>query len=113
MTITPDYVQKADDLKEDIVITLYDADGAVVDLTNSTSIAFKMGKPGGLSALKVDAAAAVEGSATNGQVRYSWQAADKDTPGLFVAEVQVTWSGGETQTFPDNGYFTILITRDL
>lgn len=110
--ISPNYTQKADDTKEPIVITLLDASGSPVDTTNAVSALFKMSRPGHPTP-KVSGAVSFLEPRANGQVRYDWLAADKDTPGLFVSEVEVTWSGGATQTFPDAGYYTILVTRDL
>lgn len=52
-----------------------------IDLTGTT-VTFQM-RPPGSSELKVDAGAAVT-SAPNGQVTYTWQAADTDTEGLYI-----------------------------
>lgn len=48
-----------------------------------------------------------------GWVRYDWAAADLDVAGDYRAEVQVTWAGGKVQTFPADGYVTILVHKDL
>lgn len=52
-------------------------------------------------------------SAYTGQVKYAWQVADTKHAGTFRAEVEVTWPGGGTTTFPKDSYFTVVILPDL
>lgn len=84
------------------------ADGAPVDLTAATSVRFLM-KEG--TTLKVDGVATVV-DALNGGVEYAWAVGDTDTAGEYQVEIEVSW-GGETQTFPSDGYFTCSIQNDL
>lgn len=55
----------------------------------------------------------LEDESTNGNVSYTWQEGDTDTPGIYKLEWEVTYSGGEVQTFPSDGYNLIAITPDL
>lgn len=51
--------------------------------------------------------------AANGIVRYAWQAGETDTAATYLAEWEVTWGGGAPQTFPGDGYATVIILADL
>lgn len=108
---SPDYVIKSSDSAPPITVTCSNQDGTPVDLTNATSAKFLMAIPG--QAAKIDAAGAISGTPTNGQVTYTWQAGDLDTPARYAAEVEVTWTGGTVSTYPGSGYLDILVTREL
>lgn len=108
---TPDYIIKAGDLKTDIIVICKTSAGVVVNLTTAVSVKLLMGIPGGDS-LKVDAAATISDAAA-GEVTYSWVAANVDTEGRYVAEIEVTWAASEPSTYPGSGYIDILITRQL
>ncbi len=66
----------------------------------------------GETTAKVDAPAVIE-DADNGIVYYSWDAADTDTIGSYEAEFEVTFTGGEIETFPNNRYIEVEITDDI
>lgn len=51
--------------------------------------------------------------ANNGLIRYDWEIGDTDTAGSFYAEFQVTYADGNIETFPNNGYESITITKEL
>lgn len=80
-----------------------------VDITGVSSVKMLMKQGGG--ALKVNTAMTVV-DATNGIVEYAWGATDTDTSGAYNVEVELDW-GGEKQTFPSEGYFTVTINEDL
>lgn len=54
------------------------------------------------------------GTATDtvGDVTYVW-GFPPGTANLYLAEWEVTYSGGLVQTFPNGGYVTVLVVRDL
>jgi hypothetical protein len=101
---------KQNDTSPALQATLKDGLGAVVDLTGA-SIRFHMRKTGDTTA-KVDATAVIE-NADNGLVYYSWVAADTDTIGSYEAEFEVTFTGGEIETFPNNRFIEVEITDDI
>lgn len=84
---------------------------AVVDLTAATSVTFKMRQIHKLD-LKVNNTVYVV-DASVGQVEYRWGVGDTDTPGEYLAEWEVLWSDGTTETFPTVDYDIVLITSDL
>jgi len=88
----------------------YAASGAPVDLTGA-SVLFVMRQPGA-DTPKVQRAATIV-DAVAGAVRFDWQAADTDTAGAYVAELQVTLPGGAVMTVPNGGYLTVKILEDL
>lgn len=77
----------------------FEDDASPIDLTGAT-INFHMKSPGA-SSVKVDAAASILGSASDGRVAYQWQLGDTDTSGFYQAEWEVTYSDGYVETFPD------------
>lgn len=52
-------------------------------------------------------------NAATGEVQYQWITGDTSEPATYNAEIQVTYSDGKIETFPNNGYFTITITAEL
>lgn len=48
-----------------------------------------------------------------GVVRYDWAAGDTAFPGFFVAEIEVIWGDGRTQTFPSGCFLSVIVARDL
>lgn len=85
-------------------------DGNAVDLTGC-SVRFHMRKIGSSQA-KTDAPASIT-DADNGIVVYAWSAQDTDTVGSFEAEFEVTFTGGEIESFPNNRFIEVEITDDI
>lgn len=46
-------------------------------------------------------------------VQYAWQAGDTDQPGLYRAEFEITYPGGQVETFPTGDVLAVHITDDL
>ena len=46
-------------------------------------------------------------------VRYDWDAADTDVPGVYRAEFEVTYNDTSVETFPASGFITVVISDDL
>lgn len=106
----PDYTLRQNDSGEAITAVLEDSAGDAVNLTGA-AVVFQLAPIGG-GALVVQADAAIIDAAA-GEVSYTWQGADSATPGWYLASWQVTFSGGEVQTFPNGGYTLVQITGEL
>jgi hypothetical protein len=52
-------------------------------------------------------------NADGGVVYYQWQTGDTDTIGSYEAEFEVTFTGGEIESFPNNRYIQIEITNAI
>jgi hypothetical protein len=101
---------KTNDTSPKLSVTLTDALGNAIGLAGC-SARFHM-KAFGASSLKIDAVADIEDD-INGIVEYSWQAGDTDTAGTYYGEIEVTYGDATVETFPNNGYFTVIIKEDL
>jgi hypothetical protein len=111
------FVLKQNDQRPLFVVVLKDNigedDEATVDLTTATSAVFNM-RPAEGGAVKINRGSAnIDAPPSNGQVTYSWGTADTNTAGLFNAELEVVWSDGRAETFPNDGYWEVEIVDDL
>lgn len=52
-------------------------------------------------------------NAEEGRVVYEWSDGDTETLGRHEAEFEITYSGGETETFPNSDNIEVYITEDL
>ena len=101
---------KTNDTSPKLTVDLEDASGAAVTLGGATA-RFHMKKYGATS-LKIDASADIT-DADNGRVEYSWASGDTDTAGTYYGEIEITYGDATVETFPNSGYFTIIIQEDL
>ncbi len=101
---------KTNDTGPVLSVTLTDANGSGIGLAGA-SARFHM-KAFGADSLKIDAPATITDD-DDGLVRYDWVAGDTDTAGTYYGEVEVTYGDATVETFPNNGYFTIIIKEDL
>lgn len=104
---------KQHDLLPILVVTLTEG-GEAVDLSLATSARFLMKNL--RFGLKVNQVATILDqniTANKGKVSYAWQGTDTDTVGKFNGEIEITWPGGKTQTFPAQKYFTVDVQNDL
>lgn len=106
MTSTIHYLGTGD-LLPIITATLLDRDGDPVNLTEAT-VTFRMRNHGNGHIAVAGAAAEVVGDATDGNVRYVWQAGDTDQPGEYRAEWIVTIDSKQ-QTVPNDGWVPVVI----
>lgn len=111
MTTDPvSFTMKAGDLLPKLTVTLTTTAGAAIDLTTALAVQFRMwrvdARPTG--SFKVNAAATFD-DRPNGVVSYLWAGTDTDTPGLYYAEIVLTWPGPKPQTVPTSGYMVIQI----
>ncbi len=101
---------KTNDTSPKLAVTLEDALGNPIGLAGCAA-RFHM-KAFGASSLKIDDVASIEDD-VNGIVEYAWQVGDTDTAGTYYGEIEVTYADNTVETFPNNGYFTIIIKEDL
>jgi hypothetical protein len=79
------------------------------DLTAATAVILVIKNQSGGAAERLTAAFV---SKPDGTVTYDWQLGDTDTAGTYDCEWEVAF-GSDIQTFPNSGYFTIVIETDL
>ena len=103
--------RKRNDTRKTIRLQLTDANGAV-DMTNATSARLHVYRED-TRAQKINAAMTFENPRTDAWVYYQPVTADVDTAGRYLMEVEVTFSDASEQTFPDNGFDTLIIYDDL
>lgn len=84
---------------------LISSEGQVVNLQGAT-VRFHLYALGGQ--LIFDRPATVV-DATDGHVRYAWQAGDTNTPGRHLGKFVVTYSNLEVQEFPENRYIRVTV----
>lgn len=87
--------------------------GAPLDLTNASSVVFRMRTAAAAPGVYKASGTCTITSATTGQVTYAWGPTDTDTLGDYEAEFVVTWSGGLVQTIPTKGYLMITVEPTL
>lgn len=101
---------KTNDTGPVLSVTLTDANGNGIGLAGA-SARFHM-KAFGATSLKIDAPATITDD-VNGVVQYNWAAGDTDTAGTYYGEIEILYGDATVETFPNNGYFTIIIKEDL
>lgn len=83
----------------------------VVDLTLAVAVTFKL-RPINRLGLEVQGPATIVDAAA-GQVEYRWLQGDTDNAGEYLAEWEVLWGDGTTETLPTLGYDVCLIQGEL
>lgn len=91
-------------------ILCLDDDGNAVNVEGA-SVQFHA-RLAGSDTLKVDSAGSVVDGAA-GHVRYEPTSSDTDTVGLYEVEVEMTFSDGSIETFPNSTSLQILIIDDI
>ena len=99
------------DTSPTIGMNLQAADGSAVSIVNAREVRFHM-RLQGEEGSKIDARAAVI-DAAGGVVKYDWSPEDTDTPGRYETEVEVTYTDGSVETFPNGGYSIVTIVDDV
>lgn len=105
-----DFTIKQNDTSPIFQRTLLDDAGAAVNLTTATAT-FKMYDQ--LRTTEIISSAATITDAANGVVTYPWLAADTATEGWYWAEIEVTYADSSIETFPNSGYLSIKIPKEL
>ena len=82
-----------------------------IDLTGAT-VRFSMRSRAGVLVVNRVVAVIITETGTP-TVAYDWQPADTATAGVYEAEFEVTYSGAAVETFPNNGYISIIVADDI
>jgi len=83
---------------------------ASVSLVGAT-VRFQMQSRGGETV--IDEPAVIVTEVSPAVVRFPWRAGDTDTPGRYEAEFEVTYADNTRETFPNAGFISVLILRDV
>jgi hypothetical protein len=116
-----DFSIKRGDTLPALTGTVSDENGAV-DISEAAAARLHLhdvaGAPDAAPALDVAVTIDDDGEVgTRGTWHYDWQDGDTDTPGVYYAEIEVTWGSGgsaQVQTFPNDAPgLVVAITDDL
>lgn len=108
MTTLP---MKIGDRLPEIEVTLYGADGVVVDLTAATGVTFTLATKDGR--VLINKAPATVVTAASGVVKYVWGVSDLTVAGTYLCEWIATFPGSRQMTFPNKGYDAIEVSPRL
>lgn len=100
---------KQNDTSPAIKATLKNYQNNPINLIGAT-VRFHMKHENGREA--VDSLATVVDD-ENGIVEYSWQAGDTKYEGIHFAEFEVTYEDESIETFPNDSFIKVKITREL
>ena len=108
---TPTFYIKQNDTRPELDVFLRDDKDRTINVTGAT-VKFNM-RNASDNIVKVNAGSVTTVTSTGGRVKYSFSSADTDTAGNFDGEFQVTFVGGQVETFPNDGYIKVIITDDV
>lgn len=109
-----DLTLKAHDTWPPVRFTLSDANGPV-DLSTATTVKMILKGTANTGAVTITGTCVPDPdqTANKGKGSYTWATGDTDNPDTYNAEFEVTWGDGTIETFPNDGYKTVLIEEDL
>ena len=99
------------DTSPSIGMNLQAADGSAVSIVAALDVRFHM-RLRGSEVPVIDARARVI-DAAGGVVAYDWLAEDTAVSGRYEAEVEITYTDGSIETFPNGSYEQITIVDDV
>ena len=108
---TPTFYIKQNDTRPELDVFLRDDKDRTINVTGAT-VKFNM-RNASDNTVKIDNGSVTTVSSTSGRVKYSFSAADTDTAGNFDGEFEVTFVGGQVETFPNDGFIKVIITDDV
>jgi hypothetical protein len=111
-----DFFLRVGDTTSIIRTTLEDSTGAAVNIQGAT-VKFRVAPINGSGTPVINTAASNDQNGTGvdgskGKVSYAWVAGNTNVSGLYLADWQVTYSGGGIQTFPNDSYILVRITPE-
>ena len=108
---TPTFYIKQNDSRPELDVFLRDDKDRSINVTGAT-VKFNM-RNASDNTTKISAGSVTTVSSTSGRVKYSFSTSDTDTSGNFDGEFQVTFVGGQVETFPNDGFIKVIITDDV
>ena len=99
---------KLGDTYPPLIATLTDENDAAIDLTDATSVDFRMVDSAG-AVIVDEVTCSIASPKTSGVVQYDWADLDTAVAGLFKGDFKVTYTGGDVSHHPNNGYLLIEI----
>ncbi len=105
-----DFVMKQGDLEPSLFATIVDSPGVPAPLATASTIQLRFATA---TLVELWVRDVDVDDADAGEVSYTWQDGDTDTPGTYYAEFVVDWSGSRLQTYPPRGYLVIVIAPKL
>ena len=108
---TPTFYIKQNDTRHELDVFLRDDKDRTINVTGAT-VKFNM-RNASDNTVKINLGSVTTVSSTAGRVKYSFSSSDTDTSGNFDGEFQVTFVGGQVETFPNDGYIKVIITDDV
>jgi len=108
---TPTFYIKQNDTRPELDVFLRDDKDRTINVTGAT-VKFNM-RNASDNTVKVNNGSVTTVSSTSGRVKYSFSASDTDTAGNFDGEFEVTFVGGQVETFPNDGFIKVIITDDV
>jgi hypothetical protein len=108
---TPTFYIKQNDTRPELDVFLRDDKDRSINITGA-SVKFNM-RDASDNSVKISAGSVTTVSSTAGRVKYSFGVLDTNTSGNFEGEFQVTFVGGQVETFPNDGYIKVIITDDV
>jgi len=108
---TPTFYIKQNDTRPELDVFLRDDKDRTINITGA-AVKFNM-RNASDNTIKIDNGSVTTVSSTSGRVKYSFSAANTDTAGNFDGEFEVTFVGGQVETFPNDGFIKVIITDDV
>lgn len=105
-----DLTIKRNDIPLTTTFQLLYNDGTAINLTTASTINMFMRLSGSVSFQTFSLAIT---DAVNGKVSLTWASGDLQTSGTYIAEIQISFTGGFKLTCPSQDYITILIIDDI
>jgi|TARA_R110000751_G_scaffold256144_1_gene355642 hypothetical protein len=108
---TPTFYIKQNDTRPELDVFLRDDKDRTINVTGAT-VKFNL-RNASDNTVKINNGSVTTVSSTSGRVKYSFAASDTDTAGNFDGEFEVTFVGGQVETFPNDGFIKVIITDDV
>ena len=107
----PTWYVKKDDTRPHLDVILTDDQLRPIDVSNS-AVAFTM-RDASSGVVKVENARCFFLAPSEGAVRHQWNAGHTDTIGVYEGEFRVEDENNRVQTFPSDGFISIIIVDSI